>query len=106
MRGIQERYNRFRENQKRNLNNKLATEQRKYAISKEKHLQDVKQEQELQQAKAFKKYEGYVSKYSYNNILIIHLVLYNERKTCQIKRKEKIRKRQTSTKAGKIKTIR
>ena len=63
MRGIQERYNRFRENQKKNLNNKLESERQKYAISKEKHLQDVQIEQELQQAKAFKKYEGYVSNF-------------------------------------------
>ena len=63
MRGIQERYNRFRENQKKNLNNKLESERQKYEISKEKHLQDVQIEQELQQAKAFKKYEGYVSNF-------------------------------------------
>ena len=63
VRGIQERYNRFRENQKKNLNNKLETERQKYAISKERHLQDVQIEQELQQAKAFKKYEGYVSNF-------------------------------------------
>ena len=55
MRGIQERYNRFRENQKKNLNNKLESERQKFAISKERHLQDVQIEQELQQAKAFKK---------------------------------------------------
>ena len=63
VRGIQERYNRFRENQKKNLNNKLESERQKYAISKERHLQDVQIEQELQQAKAFKKYEGYVSNF-------------------------------------------
>ena len=63
MRGIQERYNRFRENQKKNLNNKLENERQKFAISKERHLQDVQIEQELQQAKAFKKYEGYVSNF-------------------------------------------
>ena len=69
VRGIQERYNRFRENQKKNLNNKLESERQKFAISKERHLQDVQIEQELQQAKAFKKYEGYVSKY-FNIILL------------------------------------
>ena len=61
MRGIEERYNRYRENLKKNLNNKLANEREKYALSKERHLQEVKQEDELRQAKAFKKYEGYVS---------------------------------------------
>ena len=60
MRGIEERYNRYRENLKKNLNNKLANEREKYALSKERHLQEVKQEEELRQAKAFKKYEGYV----------------------------------------------
>lgn len=62
MRGIEERYNRYRENLKKNLNNKLANEREKYALSKERHLQEVKQEDELRQAKAFKKYEGYVRK--------------------------------------------
>ena len=61
MKGIQERYDRYRENLKKSLNNKLANEREKYNISKERHLQDVKQEEELRQAKAFKKYEGYVS---------------------------------------------
>lgn len=60
MRSIEERYNRYRENMKRNLNNKLNTELEKYNLSKEKHLQDLKEEEELRQAKAFKKYEGYV----------------------------------------------
>ena len=61
MKGIQERYDRYRENLKKSLSNKLANEREKYYISKERHLQDVKQEEELRQAKAFKKYEGYVS---------------------------------------------
>ena len=65
MRGIQERYNRFRENQKKNLNNKLESERQKFAISKERHLQDVKLEEELMEAKTFKKYEGYVSIINY-----------------------------------------
>ena len=67
MRGIEERYNRYRENLKKNLNNKLANEREKYALSKERHLQEMKQEDELRQAKAFKKYEGYV-----RNINIIY----------------------------------
>ena len=54
MRGIEERYNRYRENLKKNLNNKLANEREKYALSKERHLQEVKQEDELRQAKALK----------------------------------------------------
>ena len=61
MKNIEERYNKFRENQKRRFSNKMKTEREKYAISKEKHLQDVKLEEELMEAKTFKKYEGYVS---------------------------------------------
>jgi len=80
VRGIQERYNRYRENIKKNLNNKLINERQKYNISKEKHLLDVKEEEELRQAKAFKKYEGYVS--IINLIIIIYIVFFNERKTC------------------------
>lgn len=67
MRNIQERYNQLRENKKKNLNNKLNTELEKYTISKERHLQNEKEEEELRQARVFKKYEGFVS----NNILII-----------------------------------
>jgi len=63
---IEERYNHYREDQKRKLNNKMATEREKYAISYEKHLQDVKQEAENLEAKTFKKYEGYVSIIKYN----------------------------------------
>ena len=59
MKGIQERYNKRRESLKKNINNKIHLEQEKYTISKEKHLNDVKQEEELREAKAFKKYEGY-----------------------------------------------
>ena len=61
MKNIQDRYNKYRENLKTNLNNKLANERDKYTISKEKHLQELKQEEELQEARVFKKYEGYVS---------------------------------------------
>ena len=63
MKNIQDRYNKYRENLKKNLNNKLANERDKYTISKEKQLQELKQEEELRQAKVFKKYEGYVSYY-------------------------------------------
>ena len=66
MKTIEERYNHYREDQKRKLNNKMATEREKYAISYEKHLQDVKQEAENLEAKTFKKYEGYVSIIKYN----------------------------------------
>jgi len=61
VKSIQERYNRYLEAKKRNLNIKLTNEREKYALSKEKHLQDMKQEEERREAKAFKKYEGYVS---------------------------------------------
>lgn len=61
MKNIQERYNRYLETKKRNINIKLTNEREKYAISKEKHLQDMKQEEEQREARAFKKYEGYVS---------------------------------------------
>ncbi len=60
MKNIQERYNRYLETKKRNINIKLTNEREKYAISKEKHLQDMKQEEEQREARAFKKYEGYV----------------------------------------------
>jgi len=65
---IEERYNQYRENQKRKLNNKMNIEREKYAISYEKHLQDVKQEAENLEAKTFKKYEGYVSIYNFKLI--------------------------------------
>lgn len=67
MKNIQDRYNKYRENLKKNLNNKLANERDKYTISKEKHLQELKQEEELQEARVFKKYEGYVSSISFYN---------------------------------------
>ncbi len=63
VKNIQDRYNKYREHLKKNLNDKLENEREKYAISKEKHLQEMKQEEELRQAKVFKKYEGYVSYY-------------------------------------------
>ena len=63
MKNIQDRYNKYREHLKKNLNDKRENEREKYAISKEKHLQEMKQEEELRQAKVFKKYEGYVSYY-------------------------------------------
>lgn len=65
MRGIEERYNRLKETRKKNFNNKLTNELEKFTISKEKHLQDMKQEEELREARVFKKYEGYVSYNSY-----------------------------------------
>ena len=71
MKTIEERYNQYRENQKRKLNNKMSIEREKYAISYEKHLQDVKQEAENLEAKTFKKYEGYVSINSFNLILFL-----------------------------------
>ncbi len=58
---IQERYKKHHESLKKNFNNKLHLEQEKYALSKEKQLKDEKQEEELREARAFKKYEGYVS---------------------------------------------
>jgi hypothetical protein len=61
VKNIEERYNKYRENQKKRISKKMKTESEKYAISKEKHLQDIKQEEELMEAKTFKKYEGYVS---------------------------------------------
>jgi len=67
VKNIQDRYNKYRENLKKNLNNKLANERDKYTISKEKHLQELKQEEELQEARVFKKYEGYVSSISFYN---------------------------------------
>lgn len=65
MRGIEERYNRLKETRKKNFNNKLTNELEKFTISKEKHLQDMKQEEELREARVFKKYEGFVSYNSY-----------------------------------------
>lgn len=65
MRGIEERYNRLKESRKKNFNNKLTNELEKFTISKEKHLQDMKQEEELREARVFKKYEGFVSYNSY-----------------------------------------
>ena len=62
---IQERYKKHHGSLKKNFNNKLHLEQEKYALSKEKQLKDEKQEEELRKARAFKKYEGYVSR---NNI--------------------------------------
>ena len=70
VKNIQDRYNKYRENLKKNLNNKLANERDKYTISKEKHLQELKQEEELQEARVFKKYEGYVSSISFYNLFL------------------------------------
>ena len=70
MKNIQDRYNKYRENLKKNLNNKLANERDKYTISKEKHLQELKQEEELQEARVFKKYEGYVSSIIFYNLFL------------------------------------
>ena len=70
MKNIQDRYNKYRENLKKNLNNKLANERDKYTLSKEKHLQELKQEEELQEARVFKKYEGYVSSISFYNLFL------------------------------------
>ena len=70
MKNIQDRYNKYRENLKKNLNNKLANERDKYTISKEKHLQELKQEEELQEARVFKKYEGYVCSISFYNLFL------------------------------------
>ena len=70
MKNIQDRYNKYRENLKKNLNNKLANERDKYTISKEKHLQELKQEEELQEARVFKKYEGYVSSNIFYNLFL------------------------------------
>lgn len=84
MRNIEERYNILRAEQKRRLSDKMNNEREKYAISYEKHLQDVKQEEEMQEAKTFKKYEGYVSIMNLSNFIspkIIFIVFYNERKT-------------------------
>ena len=61
MKHIQERYKKHHESLKKNFNNKLHLEQEKYALSKEKQLKDEKQEEELREARAFKKYEGFVS---------------------------------------------
>ena len=66
MKTIEERYNQYREDQKRKLNNKMNMEREKYAVSYEKHLQDVKQEAENREERTFKKYEGYVSIIKYN----------------------------------------
>ncbi len=70
MKNIQDRYNKYRENLKKNLNNKLANERDKYTLSKEKHLQELKQEEELQEARVFKKYEGYVSYIIFYNFFL------------------------------------
>jgi len=83
VKNIEERYNILREEQKRRLSDKMNNEREKYAISYEKHLQDVKQEEEMQEAKTFKKYEGYVSIMNLSNFIspkIILIVFYNERK--------------------------
>ena len=85
MKNIEERYNILRAEQKRRLSDKMNNEREKYAISYEKHLQDLKQEEEMQEAKTFKKYEGYVSIMNLSNFIspkIILIVFYNERKTC------------------------
>ena len=95
MRNIEERYNILKAEQKRRLSDKMNNEREKYAISYEKHLQDLKQEEEMQEAKTFKKYEGYVSIMNLSNFIspkIIIIVFYNERKTSQIKDQKKIRK--------------
>jgi hypothetical protein len=95
VRNIEERYNILKAEQKRRLSDKMNNEREKYAISYEKHLQDLKQEEEMQEAKTFKKYEGYVSIMNLSNFIspkIIIIVFYNERKTSQIKDQKKIRK--------------
>ena len=66
----------------------MNIEREKYAISYEKHLQDVKQEAENLEAKTFKKYEGYVSIYNFSLILFLQYFIMKE-KRAKLKAKKK-----------------
>ena len=66
----------------------MNIEREKYAISYEKHLQDVKQEAENLEAKTFKKYEGYVSINTFNLILFLQYFIMKE-KRAKLKAKKK-----------------
>ena len=58
-------------------------EREKYEISQEKYLLNKKLEQELKEEKAFKKYEGYVSKNlivtNIYNYIFFYIVFFDER---------------------------
>ena len=66
----------------------MNIEREKYAISYEKHLQDVKQEAENLEAKTFKKYEGYVSINNFRLILFLQYFIMKE-KRAKLKAKKK-----------------
>lgn len=74
MKLIEERHNKYKEIAKKIFSSKLSMEREKYEISQEKYLLNKKLEQELKEEKAFKKYEGYVSK----NLIVttINIIIY------------------------------
>ena len=61
MRLIEERHNKYKEISKKFISHKLSSEREKFELSHEKYLLMKKQEQELKDEKAFKKFQGYVS---------------------------------------------
>ena len=77
MKLIEERHNKYKEIAKKIFSSKLSMEREKYEISQEKYLLNKKLEQELKEEKAFKKYEGYVSKnLIFTNINIIIYIFF------------------------------
>jgi hypothetical protein len=81
---IADRHNKYKETSKKVITNRLSAEREKYEISLGKYLMNKKQEQELKNEKALKKYEGYVSKIFTLNIFIT-IVFFNEREKNETK---------------------
>ena len=71
---IADRHNKNKETSKKLITNRLSAEREKYEISLGKYLLNKKQEQELKNEKALKKYEGYVSKIFILNIFYIYSI--------------------------------
>ena len=80
---IEERHNKYKEIAKKIFSSKSSMEREKYEISQEKYLLNKKLEQELKEEKAFKKYEGYVSKNlivtNIYNYIFFYIVFFDER---------------------------
>ena len=82
----------------------MNIEREKYAISYEKHLQDVKQEAENLEAKTFKKYEGYVSIYNFRLILFLQYFIMKE-KRAKLKAKKKLENEKLQLKQERLRLL-
>lgn len=84
---IEERHNKYKEITKKYLTHKLSSEREKYESSLEKHLLIKKQEQEIKDEKAFKKYQGYVRNIELKKQFSI-IVFFDEREKREAKREK------------------